>query len=184
RSPPRGGREARVIAKRAIRLRGISGEVKGRVWESGTVLRAGRLASLEIALDDSSVSRRHAEVRSGDDGWFVRDLESTNGTYVNGVRIGVGEQPLRPRDIVQFGKVALIVEQNDATPDGPPSNQHIVAAAPSTFEEGIRRLAFDRNQMPRAGEQLVALLRAGQHFIHMQSEDQLLDAVLNDAVSV
>ena len=38
--------------------------------------------------------------------------------------------------------------------------------------------------MPRAGEQLVALLRAGQHFIHMQSEDQLLDAVLNDAVSV
>ena len=36
----------------------------------------------------------------------------------------------------------LLVEQNDATPDGPPSNQHIVAAAPSTFEEGIRRIAF------------------------------------------
>ena len=100
------------------------------------------------------------------------------------MRIGPGEQPLRPRDIVQFGKVAVIVEQNDATPEGPPSNQHIVAAAPSTFEEGIRRLAFDRNQMPRAGEQLFALLRAGHHFVHMQSEDQLLDAVLNDAVSV
>ena len=97
---------------------------------------------------------------------------------------GPGEQPLRPRDIVQFGKVALIVEQNDATPEGPPSNQHIVAAAPSTFEEGIRRLAFDRNQMPRAGEQLFALLRAGHHFVHIQSEDQLLDAILNDAVSV
>ncbi len=170
--------------KRAIRLRGISGEIKGQVWESETLLRAGRLGSLEIVLDDSSVSRRHAEVRNGDEGWFVRDLESTNGTYVNGVRIGASEQPLRARDIVQFGKVALIVEVNEATPEGPPSNQHIVAAAPSTFEEGLRRIAFDRNQMPRAGEQLIALLRAGQHFLNMQSEDQLLDAILNDAVSV
>jgi putative nucleotidyltransferase with HDIG domain len=170
--------------KRTIRLRGISGEVKGQTWESDTLLRAGRLASLEIVLDDSSVSRRHAELRFGDEGWFVRDLESTNGTYVNGVRIGPGEQPVRPRDLVQFGKVALIVEVNEATPEGPPSNQHIVAAAPSTFEEGIRRIAFDRNQMPRAGEQLFALLRAGHHFVNTQSEDQLLDAVLNDAVSV
>ena len=170
--------------KRTIRLRGISGDIKGQTWESDALLRAGRLASLEIVLDDSSVSRRHAEVRYGDDGWFVRDLESTNGTYVNGVRIGPGEQAIRPRDIIQFGKVALIVEVNDATPEGPPSNQHIVAAAHSTFEEGIRRIAFDRNQMPRAGEQLFALLRAGHHFVNLQSEDQLLDAVLNDAVSV
>lgn len=170
--------------KRTIRLRGISGEIKGQAWESAQLLRAGRLASLEIVLDDSSVSRKHAEVRHGEDGWFVKDLESTNGTYVNGVRIGTGEQPLRPRDIVQFGKVAVIVEVNDATPDGPPSNSHIVAAAPSTFEEGIRRIAFDRNQMPRAGEELFALLRAGHHFVNMTSEDQLLKAVLNDAVSV
>jgi putative nucleotidyltransferase with HDIG domain len=170
--------------KRTIRLRGISGEIKGQVWESETILRAGRLASLEIALDDSSVSRRHAEVRHGDDGWYVRDLESTNGTYVNGVRIGSTEQSLRSRDIVQFGKIALMVELNDATIEGPPSNQHIIAAAKSTFEEGIKRLAYDRNQMPRAGEKLPALLRAGYHFVNMQGEDQLLDAILNDAVSV
>lgn len=170
--------------KRPLRLRGISGDIKGRVWESETLLRAGRLGSLEIVLDDSSVSRRHAEVRHGEEGWYVRDLESTNGTYVNGVRIGPGEQPLKPRDIVQFGKVAVIVEMTEATPDGPPSNQHVIAATQSTFEDGLRRLAFDRNQMPRAGEQLFALLRAGNHFVNMQSEDQLLDAVLNDAVSV
>ena len=84
-----------------------------------SLLRAGRLGSLEIVLDDSSVSRRHAEVRFGDDGWFVRDLESTNGTYVNGVRIGAGEQPLRPRDIIQFGKVAVIVETERGHARGP-----------------------------------------------------------------
>src|SRR5262245_10965017 len=167
-----------------IRLRGISGEVKGQVWESGAMLRAGRLGSLEIALDDSSVSRRHAEVRLGDDGWYVRDLESTNGTYVNGVRIGPAEQPLRPRDIVQFGKVAVIVEMSEVAPDGPPSNQHVITAAPSSYEEGLRRIAFDRHLMPRAGEELIALLRAGHHFVNTQSEDQLLENILNDAVSV
>src|SRR6185312_10909309 len=117
-----------------IRMRGISPEVKGKIWESSTLLRAGRLASLEIVLDDSSVSRRHAEVRLGEEGWSVCDLGSTNGTYVNGVRIGQGEQSLKPRDIVQFGKVAVIVEMSDATPDGPPSNQHVIAATQSTFE--------------------------------------------------
>ena len=170
--------------KRTIRLRGISSEIKGQVWESETILRAGRLASLEIVLDDTPVSRRHAEVRYGDDSWPVRDLERTNGTYVNGVRIGTTEQPIRPRDIVQFGKIALMVELSDATVEGPPSNQHIIAAAQSTFEEGIKRIAYDRNQMPRAGEKLPALLRAGYHFVNTQSEDQLLDAILNDAVSV
>lgn len=170
--------------KRPLRLRGISGDIKGQVWESETLLRAGRLNTLEIVLDDSSVSRRHAEVRHSDSGWHVRDLDSTNGTYVNGVRIGPGEQPLKGRDIVQFGKVAVIVEMTEANLEGPPSNQHVIAATQSSFEEGLRRMAFDRNHMPRAGEQLFALLRAGHHFVNTQGEDQLLDAVLNDAVSV
>ncbi len=173
--------------KKTIRLRGISGAFKGRLWESETQLRAGRLSSLEIVLDDTSVSRRHAEVRLGSDGsWVVRDLESTNGTYVNGTRINGSEQVLRPRDVLQFGKVAVLVEQTDASVvEGPPSDQMVVTAATkSTFEDGLQRLAFDRNQMPRAGEQLLALLRAGHHLVHLESEDQLLDSILNDAVAV
>ncbi len=172
--------------KRTIRLRGISGPIKGRVWESGSLLRAGRLASLEIVLDDSSVSRRHAEVRVGTDGgWTVHDLESTNGTYVNGTRVGPGDHPLRARDVLQFGKVAVLVELVDATDDGPSSDQLVVAAGvKSSFDDGIRRMAFDRNSMPRAGDQLMALLRAGHHLVHLESEDQLLDSILNDAVSV
>lgn len=172
--------------KRTIRLRGISGPIKGRVWESDSLLRAGRLASLEIVLDDSSVSRRHAEVRLATDGqWMVRDQESTNGTYVNGVRLTAVEQPVRNRDVVQFGKVAMLVELIEASIEGPPSDQLIVAAAAkSSFEDGLRRIAFDRNSMPRAGEQLLALLRAGHHLVHLESEDGLLDSILNDAVSV
>ena len=55
--------------KRRIRLRGVNGDIEGKIWESDSVLRAGRLESLEIVLDDTSVSRRHAEIRASDQGW-------------------------------------------------------------------------------------------------------------------
>ena len=50
--------------KRSIRLRGMNGPLKGRLWEATDLLRIGRLEALEIVLDDSSVSRYHAEVRA------------------------------------------------------------------------------------------------------------------------
>jgi putative nucleotidyltransferase with HDIG domain len=179
-----------------IRLKGISGEVKGKAWESSNVLRAGRLGTLEIVLDDASVSRRHAEVRAAETGWWVRDLESTNGTYVNGVRLGSGERQLHTRDIVQFGKVAMMVElpEPDQTPPTPrlvnnpaaDSASEIVveAEASSSWQEGFERLLVDRNHSPRPGDQLMALLRAGHHLVSIESEQELLHSILNDAVHV
>lgn len=181
------GRGIRMAIKQPMRLRGISGDVKGKLWESESLLRAGRLGTLEIVLDDSSVSRRHAEVRNVDNGWWVRDLDSTNGTYVNGVRLGNGERQLHSRDIVQFGKVAMMVEIVEAsdTPSNAGSDQILVeASTSSSWEEGFQRLAFDRNHCPRAGDQLLALLRAGHHLVTTESEDELLHSILNDAVSV
>ena len=96
--------------KRRIRLRGINGDVEGKTWDSDTILRAGRLATLEIVLEDSSVSRRHAEIRSTDQGWRLRDLGSTNGTFLNGTRLSPGEWPVRPHDIVRFGNVTIVVD--------------------------------------------------------------------------
>src|SRR5450755_3831721 len=114
--------QGRGSVKRTIRLRGLNGAVKGRAWEATELLRVGRLDPLEIVLDDSSVSRYHAEVRATDRGWRVRDLGSTNGTRLNGVRLGNGQWPLRVRDMLQFGEVAVVVEvlqeeDNDNTPD-------------------------------------------------------------------
>ncbi len=173
--------------KQPIRLRGISGDVKGKVWESDAILRAGRLGTLEIVLDDSSVSRRHAELRLVDATWWVRDQDSTNGTYVNGVRLGNGERQLHSRDIVQFGKVAMMVEMVEGAEktNGPSSDQILVeASTSSSWEEGVQKLVHDRNHSPRAGDQLLALLRAGHHLVTTESEDELLHSILNDAVSV
>ena len=168
-----------------MRLRGIDGPYKGLLVEHDELIRVGRLTSLELPLDDSSVSRRHAEVRQVSGTWYVRDLESTNGSYVNGNKVGTDAVAVKLRDIIQFGKVAFLVELADATIDGPTSDQLVISAfAQSTYDAGLRRLVFDRRQMPRAGEQLVALLRAGHHLVHIDNEDQLLDSVLHDAVSV
>src|SRR3954470_19792830 len=99
-----------VSVKRTIRLKGMNGPLKGQTWEASDLLRIGRLEALEVVIDDSSVSRYHAEVKATDRGWRVRDLGSTNGTRLNGVRLGNGQWPLRVRDLLQFGEVAVVVE--------------------------------------------------------------------------
>jgi HD-GYP domain-containing protein (c-di-GMP phosphodiesterase class II) len=175
--------------KQSIRLKGYSDEVRGKVWEADTLLRAGRLGSLEIVLDDSSVSRRHAELRyQPPAGWVVRDLESTNGTYLNGVRLGPGEKPIRPKDIVQFGKIALMVEAVESGPSAaetPAVDQiRVETTTSSSWEDGFQNLVLDRNGQQRPVKQIIALVRAGQQVSHLASEKELLDSILNDAVQV
>ncbi len=173
--------------KRRIRLRGVGGEVDGKVWESDTLLRAGRLTSLEVVLDDGSVSRRHAEVRSTDQGWRLRDLGSTNGTFLNGTRLGPGEWPLRAHDVIRCGKITLVVdllrEAGDITTTPMPDCLKVEATEVNTWEDALTGLAFDRNRSPRPGQQLLALLRAGHHLVHLEHEEELLHTILADAVS-
>ena len=60
----------------------------------------------------------------------------------------------------------------------------VEAAKRTSWEEALQGLAFDSNRCPRPGEQLLALLRAGHYLGHMESEEELLQSVLNDAVGV
>jgi putative nucleotidyltransferase with HDIG domain len=173
--------------KRNIQLRGINGEVEGQLWEGAEILRAGRLASLEIVLDDSSVSRRHAEIKHTPAGWRVRDLGSTNGTFLNGARLGAGEHTLRQHDIVRCGNVTLVVEVlRDGREEEAPAvegNMLVEACASNSIEDALQGLIFDTQNSPRPGQQMLALLRAGHHLGHLESEEELLHTILNDAVS-
>ena len=69
----------------------------------------GRLPECTISIDDSNISRNHAEVRAGASGFVVTDLGSTNGTMVNGVKI-TGDQALRDGDIISFGSTHVRFE--------------------------------------------------------------------------
>jgi hypothetical protein len=75
----------------------------------------GRLPECELAVADTGVSRRHAEVRRGaDNTWIVSDLGSTNGTKVNGLRISADRQ-LEDGDEITVGSTSVRFEAASAT---------------------------------------------------------------------
>jgi len=69
----------------------------------------GRSGDCEILLEDTGVSRRHAEIRPVADGWTVEDLGSTNGVLVNGQALA-GPQALNPGDLVELGSTQIVFE--------------------------------------------------------------------------
>lgn len=68
-------------------------------------LVVGRDPTCDISLEDSTLSRRHAEFVAAGDVVTVRDLKSHNGIFVNGTR--TDEQSLQPGDVVQAGRLRI-----------------------------------------------------------------------------
>ncbi len=68
-----------------------------------TMGREGGAADIEIA--DLGVSRQHAEIYLEDGGWVLRDLESTNGTLKNGIKIN--RAPLKHGEKFKIGETVL-----------------------------------------------------------------------------
>jgi hypothetical protein len=71
-------------------------------------LLVGRNTACDVVLPDQSVSRLHARLVFRDGSWIVQDLASTNGTLVNGRRVGRCE--LRPGDVLLLGNELLKVD--------------------------------------------------------------------------
>lgn len=84
-----------------------------RVAVKTGVMSVGRSAESSLPLNDTNVSRKHAEIRSRGEGdgleWFLIDLGSTNGTMLNGVKVG-GEKKLKNGDALMFGSTAARFE--------------------------------------------------------------------------
>jgi FHA domain len=71
-------------------------------------LLIGRASDCDVLLEDRSVSRRHARLIFRDYRWVITDLGSTNGTIVNGVR--VGRCQLRAGDQLQLGDQPIHID--------------------------------------------------------------------------
>jgi len=79
---------------------------------SGDQFSIGRDASCDLAIADVTVSRRHAQLERTEHGWLLVDLESTNGTRVNGWRVR-GKVPVRAGDLVSFGSLEAVFARGD-----------------------------------------------------------------------
>jgi adenylate cyclase len=85
------------------------------VFDRTIVVGRGSMVDLEVM--DASVSRRHAQIFNEATDWFVRDLGSANGTFVNGRRVA-GDITLSHGDVIRLGSIALDYTQSAQVASG------------------------------------------------------------------
>jgi len=99
------------------RIVAVSGPLKDSIYSLPDELSLGRDASNGLPISDPSVSRRHCLIRRHEDGFQIEDLESRNGTIVNGQP--VKEQALHHLDEISIGdSVFLFLTEDDSVRPG------------------------------------------------------------------
>jgi pSer/pThr/pTyr-binding forkhead associated (FHA) protein len=96
-----------------------------------------------VVVDDSKVSRSHAEMQFRDERWLLVDLRSRNGTVVNGRRIR--QHPLRDGDRIQVGQITFV----------------FVAGDDPNVTETSDAVAIERPKLSRRERQVVGLVAEG-----------------------
>ncbi len=110
-------------------LKSVSGPLAGKdITLAAPSLIIGREPGVDLLIDQEQVSRRHARLAWTGNAWMLEDLESSNGTFVNGRRIQ-GNVPVRPGDTIGFG-TEVIFQLGTSLPSA--ASTPAGAAAPST----------------------------------------------------
>lgn len=169
----------------------IQGRDQGRRFDLAAAAQTvGRDASNPIQLHDHEASRRHAELQ-GEQGKFeIVDLQSSNGTWINGKK--VERATLRTGDRVQIGKTLLLYTGGSDEEDSQSvldhvdihsraeSNSRIVTSL--SHEEGSRLMGFESSAaspwLARARSNLQVMYRTALAVSHTLDIDELLDRIL------
>lgn len=93
-----------------MKLVAVGGNLVLRILP-GRALVVGRAADCDLPIPDPTISRHHAELEVSESGLRVRDLGSTNGTWVDGERVGAALVP--PGARITFGKVDFDLFEDD-----------------------------------------------------------------------
>ena len=185
----------------AFKLVGTSGEQTIDV-KPGATLIVGRAVNSDVPIYDPTISRQHAQISVQNGGVLVKDLGSSNGTFLNGSRIT--EAVAQPNDVVMFGKVSFYVREagkpaaapKPATTGFPapkPSAATIVRHLPVSAEGDIisgkvKRLslgaaapaeAVEAAVVTREAKKLELLLEISKALSRQQDVDKLLESVVD-----
>ena len=107
--PPESPAQSRAaIVRLVVDNPGSTSLQPGAVLPIQASTRIGRSSRNTIVLDDAFVSSEHALISNRDGGWWLTDLESTNGTYLNDAPVG-GQAPLADGDVIGIGDIRLRV---------------------------------------------------------------------------
>lgn len=151
---------------RRVRLRGISGPYRdGEYFLDKDVFRVGRAPGSELTLADRTVSGRHARIVRLADGYWLEDLGSTNGTFVNGRK--VDRQRLRTGDRIAFDKIEFVFEdpgdvpRTFMAPSESGENVPVETAARNEVREAPRKAGPETRKLtpaPKPGRRISGLL--------------------------
>src|SRR5712691_11556737 len=126
---PAGG----ALASFLVRSGGLIGQ---RLAVKTPIVNIGRADYNDLVVPDPSISTSHAKLQRREGVWVLVDLDSTNGTFVDGERVK-GEAPLAPGTTVRFGDVQLVFEPtDDALGVAKGGGTQVVGAPPSVAPNG------------------------------------------------
>ena len=115
----------------------IAGPLKDSVFELGEAeLSVGRDSTNRVRLADSVLSRRHCRVKREGGRYILTDLESLNGTFVNGRP--VREHVLADGDRIDVGDSRLVFLTGEGLPEEPPSNPVALSDREMTAHTTVR----------------------------------------------
>ena len=175
-----------------FKLNSTSGEQSIELSD-GKTIGVGRAVTSELPVYDSTVSRRHAEVTHTPQGLSIKDLGSSNGTFVNGSRIS--EAQVSDGDVVTFGKVAfnvIEVSANAGQVATDPGTATPMPAAtiirqlpfkePDSLERQVVRFSGESElatEEQREANKLSLLLDISKELAKQQDVDKLLKKVVD-----
>ena len=149
----------------------------------------GRTRECDVVLAAGRVSRRHARILQDPDGYSITDLDSRNGTFVNGERV-LGQRRLRDRDRIQLADFVLSFHSETRTVEETPSAVALAAGPAVPVEadqadtplptimsslDAMAHLRIERNP----AEKLRAMLDISSHLGRSLDIDEILEMILD-----
>jgi len=169
-------REQREPA-RLVSVGGLKSGQATPLLDATTVL--GRAATCRVVIEDDFASRRHAQISLRDDGYWLRDLDSKNGTLLDGQPVA-GEALLEDGAIIQIGDTRLRFHDPAATMTHPAVK---AAESPLAVDEATRDVWVRGRPLspPLSTKQFDLLFYLWQRTGQAVSKDELATAVWPEA---
>jgi Nif-specific regulatory protein len=175
------------------RLIAINGSLKGSTFVlNEDQISIGRESASGVSLSHSSVSRRHCLIKRNGGEFLICDLDSFNGTFVNGVPIK--EQTLVHADQIKIGSIALLFLLGESEETGSGSlvqlddsnlvGQSTRQMSPETFLHQTEQALLQSPEHERVARDLGALLKIGSHINLLRHTKDLQQEILNSIFEV
>jgi membrane-bound lytic murein transglycosylase D len=160
---PFGDGQTRLAPTPALKITVQRGSAGQKEFTFSKPFYIGREEPCEILLQDRSVSRRHAEVYIREGCWWIRDLNSANGTFVDGNKID--RLPLTRPTLIEFGLSGplLFFEEEKV-----PGSQATLEERPASVTQYVKRY-FDKSPEENIGQHTLFIRQA---FFRLQKKQK------------